>query len=120
MSEENSLEEQNINNIIEFYKAELRQVLEGASGEEVFNASERARANELAQASSSSGEVEVYQLGGPGSFTEEERRILGGQRIVWIADEQRWMKNEDNEYGGYNMIPVARGRLRRRACTFRL
>ena len=41
MSEENSLEEQNINNIIEFYKAELRQVLEGASGEEVFNASER-------------------------------------------------------------------------------
>ena len=41
MSDKDSLEEQNITNLIEFYEAELRLVLEGASVDEVFNASER-------------------------------------------------------------------------------
>ncbi len=41
MSDMESFEEQNINNVISYYKAELRRVLEGASVEEVFNASER-------------------------------------------------------------------------------
>ena len=43
MSDKDSLEKQNITNLIEFYKAELRLVLEGASLEEVFNAKERRR-----------------------------------------------------------------------------
>ncbi len=41
MSDVESFEEQNVNNVISYYKAELRLVLEGASVEEVFNASER-------------------------------------------------------------------------------
>jgi hypothetical protein len=41
MSDKDSLEEQNINNVISYYKAELRLVLEGASVEKVFSASER-------------------------------------------------------------------------------
>ncbi len=41
MSDKDSLEKQNINNIIEFYKAELRAVLEGASVTEIFIDSER-------------------------------------------------------------------------------
>jgi hypothetical protein len=41
MSDKASLEEQNITNLIEFYEAELRKVIEGASVEEVFNSSER-------------------------------------------------------------------------------
>ncbi len=41
MSKKDSLEEQNIINIIEFYKAELRSVLEGSSIDELFNESER-------------------------------------------------------------------------------
>ncbi len=36
MSDKDSFEEQNITNVIEFYKAELRLVLEGASIDEVF------------------------------------------------------------------------------------
>ena len=41
MSDEETLGEQNIVNIIEFYKAELRSVLEGSSIDEVFNDLER-------------------------------------------------------------------------------
>jgi len=41
MSDLDSLEKQNIANLIEFYKVELRLVLEGTSVEEVFNESER-------------------------------------------------------------------------------
>ena len=41
MAEKVSLEEQNITNLIEFYEAELRLVLEGASVNETFNESER-------------------------------------------------------------------------------
>ncbi len=43
MSDKDSLEEQNITNLIEFYEAELRLVLAGASVDEVFNASDRKR-----------------------------------------------------------------------------
>ena len=43
MSDKDSLEKQNITNLIEFYKAELMLVLEGASADEVFNESERKR-----------------------------------------------------------------------------
>ena len=35
MSDDDSLEKQNIANLIEFYKAELKQVIEGASAEEI-------------------------------------------------------------------------------------
>ena len=41
MSDKDSLEEQNIINLIEFYEAELRLVLEGASLNEIFTDSER-------------------------------------------------------------------------------
>ena len=41
MSDKDSLVEQNIANLIEFYKEELRLVLEGSSIKEVFNDSER-------------------------------------------------------------------------------
>jgi hypothetical protein len=43
MSDKDSLEEQNMTNLIEYYEAELRLVLEGASVDEVFNASDRKR-----------------------------------------------------------------------------
>ena len=43
MSDKDFLEKQNITNLIEFYKAELRLVLEGTSVEEVFNKVERRR-----------------------------------------------------------------------------
>jgi hypothetical protein len=43
MSDKDSLEKQNITNLIEFYEAELRLVLEGTSAEEVFNKKERRR-----------------------------------------------------------------------------
>ncbi len=43
MSDKDSFEKQNITNLIEFYKAELRLVLEGTSAEEVFNKKERRR-----------------------------------------------------------------------------
>jgi len=43
MSDMESFEEQNITNLIEFFEAELRLVLEGASVEEVFNSSERTK-----------------------------------------------------------------------------
>ncbi len=43
MSDKDSLEKQSITNLIEFYKAELRLVLEGTSVEEVFNKVERRR-----------------------------------------------------------------------------
>ncbi len=43
MSDVESLEEQNIINIIVFYKAELKLILEGAPIDEVFNDSERRR-----------------------------------------------------------------------------
>jgi len=35
MSNNDSLVKQNITNLIEFYKAELKQVIEGASAEEI-------------------------------------------------------------------------------------
>ncbi len=41
MSDKDSLEKQNITNLIEFYKTELRLVLEGASVDEIFNKVER-------------------------------------------------------------------------------
>ena len=41
MSDKDSFVEQSIANLIEFYKAELRLVLEGSSINEVFNDSER-------------------------------------------------------------------------------
>jgi hypothetical protein len=41
MSDKDSLDEQNIINLIKFYERELRLVLEGASIDEVFNESER-------------------------------------------------------------------------------
>jgi hypothetical protein len=43
MSDVESLEEQNIINLIEFYERELRLVLEGAPVDEVFKDSERKR-----------------------------------------------------------------------------
>ncbi len=43
MSDKDYLEKQNIVNLIEFYEAELRLVLEGAPVDEVFNASDRKR-----------------------------------------------------------------------------
>ena len=43
MSDKDILEKQNITNLIEFYEAELRLVIEGASVDEVFNVSERKR-----------------------------------------------------------------------------
>ncbi len=43
MSDKDSFEAQNITNIIEFYKAELKLVLEGASVDEVFTKVERRR-----------------------------------------------------------------------------
>ena len=43
MSDDDSLEKQNIANLIEFYKAELKQVLEGVSVDEVFDKVERRR-----------------------------------------------------------------------------
>ena len=46
MSDNDSLEKQNIANLIEFYKAELKQVLEGASADEVFDKVERRRLRE--------------------------------------------------------------------------
>ena len=41
MSDKVSFEKQNIVNLIAFYEAELKLVLEGASIDEVFNVSER-------------------------------------------------------------------------------
>ncbi len=43
MLDKDSLEEQNITNLIEFYEVELRLVLAGASVDEVFNAPDRKR-----------------------------------------------------------------------------
>ena len=43
MSDKDSFERQNITNLIEFYEAELKQVLEGESVDEVFDKVERKR-----------------------------------------------------------------------------
>lgn len=69
MSDMDSLEEQNIVNLIEFYEAELRLVLEGTSVDEVFDKVERRRLR-------SSG-VLGYSSPGPGWFiTEATKEIL--------------------------------------------
>ena len=69
MSDKDSLEKQNNANLIEFYKAELRLVLEGASAEEVFNEKERRRLRVNG--------VLGYSFPDPGWFiTEKAKEIL--------------------------------------------